>query len=225
MGLLNLDTSSTTPSFSQRRLRSRLSRLHLTMTDDLVRRLGFTAVIIIGLSITFYAFSNIFYGHKSAPVPLRTHEGGTDTSRNSYYQPNWSPPKQTTNFTASNWTFNPETDGRSYSLTEEQCDIAFPGLFTEIEQSTMSRLDRPITREELEKNEHSNSNTWAMIYDGDVSSHSSIFITPSRLRNARLAVLGAFICLIHVACQCTNFTCSYTYLKVRKYRKNEPWLS
>lgn len=164
-----LDTS---PLLGPRRLRARFSRSHLTMGDDLIRRLGVSAVILIAFTVTLYAFGNLFYNHnKSVPTFWRNGHDPSDDSRSDYFQESWTPPKQTTNFTASNWEFDPDVDGRSYSLTDEQCDIAFPGLFSEIEQSVMSRLGNPITSEDLDENVHNDSNTRAMIYDGDVSSH------------------------------------------------------
>lgn len=66
------------------------------------------------------------------------------------------------------WTFNADTDGHSYSLTEKQCDSAFPGLFAEIHASVLKRRDNHISEDELNRNDVSDSNTRAMIWEGDV---------------------------------------------------------
>lgn len=66
------------------------------------------------------------------------------------------------------WEFIVERDGDNYSLTDEQCQTAFPLLFEEIEKSVAGRRSDPITFEELNSRSVKRSMVRGMIYDGDV---------------------------------------------------------
>ncbi|KAL1998383.1 hypothetical protein VTN02DRAFT_6297 [Thermoascus thermophilus] len=62
--------------------------------------------------------------------------------------PSWSSWKNQSQ-SASSWEFLVERDGDDYGLSDEQCRIAFPKLFVEIEKSAARRKDKPITLKEL----------------------------------------------------------------------------
>ena len=47
------------------------------------------------------------------------------------------------------WHFDTERDANNYGLTSDQCDIAFPGLFKEIDTMVQRRRSKPITEAEL----------------------------------------------------------------------------
>ncbi|CAI7594397.1 unnamed protein product [Penicillium manginii] len=54
-----------------------------------------------------------------------------------------------TNTQSQAWEFHVDRDGNDHGLSEEQCRIAFPKLFGEIEQSAALRSQEPISYEEL----------------------------------------------------------------------------
>jgi len=66
------------------------------------------------------------------------------------------------------WEFVAERDGDNYGLSDEQCQIAFPKLFVEIEKSVAKRKDRPITFRELNSRKLENGMVRGVIYRGEV---------------------------------------------------------
>src|ERR1700753_1436364 len=47
------------------------------------------------------------------------------------------------------WPFDTERDANNYGLTSDQCSIAFPGLYNEIDRVVQRRRSKPITKAEL----------------------------------------------------------------------------
>lgn len=68
------------------------------------------------------------------------------------------------------WQFNTTRDERNYGMTDEQCDIAFPGLWQDIERVTsQSRRKGNITFHDLEKSAEGSEVVRVLIYDRQVS--------------------------------------------------------
>lgn len=77
-----------------------------------------------------------------------------------------------------NWAFNVTRDQDDYGLTAEQCQIAFPKLFVEIDRSVEMRREKPITPKEFETNvKVKDAMVRAMIYQGEVRSTSQSIVT------------------------------------------------
>lgn len=70
---------------------------------------------------------------------------------------------------ASDWRFVVERDGDNYGLTDEQCETAFPKLYSEIEKSVARRASNPITFEELDSRKMGANTVRGLVYNGDVS--------------------------------------------------------
>ncbi|KAI9698837.1 MAG: hypothetical protein M1820_007344 [Bogoriella megaspora] len=66
--------------------------------------------------------------------------------------------------TASKWKFDPARDRFNYSLSDGQCEEAFPDYFYEIERAAAYYEDRPITKEDVDIKERM-SVVRATIYD------------------------------------------------------------
>jgi hypothetical protein len=71
----------------------------------------------------------------------------------------------------SSWEFNVEHDGHYHGLSEEQCRIAFPKLFSEVDKSTELRQDKHITFEELDSRNVEEGMVRGIIEKGEVSLH------------------------------------------------------
>lgn len=67
------------------------------------------------------------------------------------------------------WDYHRDRD--NLLLSQEQCDLAFPGLFADIERARASREGRPITLQELDSITPKNGYVRAMIYDQQVGPH------------------------------------------------------
>lgn len=69
------------------------------------------------------------------------------------------------------WTFNPLRDEKNYGMTNEQCDLAFPGLFDEIGQSIefyQSQDNGRISRQYLDAQDWQPGSTHVIIYNKEV---------------------------------------------------------
>lgn len=69
----------------------------------------------------------------------------------------------------SSWHFETERDANSYGLTSDQCDIAFPGLFKEIDTMVQRRRSKPITEEELTRKKWPAGTIRVLVWDQQVS--------------------------------------------------------
>jgi hypothetical protein len=58
--------------------------------------------------------------------------------------PAWNsgPSSPTTLPPVARWTFNSDRDERNFGLTEEQCSVAFPNFYTEIDRAVQYRKDK-----------------------------------------------------------------------------------
>lgn len=65
-----------------------------------------------------------------------------------------------------NWIYIPQRDANNYGLTNQQCDIAFPGYFDELLRAKVHRKGNRIEREELD--EWLPNSIRVMIYDQEV---------------------------------------------------------
>ncbi|PYH47966.1 DUF821 domain protein [Aspergillus saccharolyticus JOP 1030-1] len=66
------------------------------------------------------------------------------------------------------WEFQVERDGNNYGLTRQQCRAAFPKLFVEIDNSTATRGDNPITLKELDAIEIADGMVRGVIENGEL---------------------------------------------------------
>jgi hypothetical protein len=86
------------------------------------------------------------------------------------------PSVSSTTETHKEWKFNATRDSRAYGLTTEQCESAFPGLFTEIERAVAYRKSvGQISPEDIDISSRDNGCVQAMIVDQQVR---AIFIFP-----------------------------------------------
>ncbi|RAL13477.1 DUF821 domain protein [Aspergillus homomorphus CBS 101889] len=96
-----------------------------------------TAAVLSLIITTFLVFSTQ-YSTSVAKYALKTS-----------LKPGYCPHVEWNN--SSDWEFHVERDGNNYGLTAQQCRAAFPKLFVEIDKSTATRKDNPITFDELDK--------------------------------------------------------------------------
>lgn len=71
------------------------------------------------------------------------------------------------------WQFVVERDGNNHGLSEDQCRIAFPRLFAEIDKSSSLRLDQRISYSELDSRTVDNGMVRGIIDQGQVSAAST----------------------------------------------------
>jgi hypothetical protein len=80
-----------------------------------------------------------------------------------------SPHCTSTNHTAADWEFEVQRDGDNHGLSDEQCRIAFPKLFIEIEKTAALRKERQITFKEVDDVVVEDGMVRAAIWNGEVS--------------------------------------------------------
>lgn len=88
------------------------------------------------------------------------------------------PPAQSQKDENDTWEFIASRDGDNYGLSDEQCQIAFPRLFVEIDKSVALRADanNPITWKELNTRKVGDGLVRAIIDRGEVSLLSFSFL-------------------------------------------------
>ncbi|KAK4502783.1 hypothetical protein PRZ48_006209 [Zasmidium cellare] len=91
------------------------------------------------------------------------------------------------------WHFDYKRDGRNYGLSEEQCDIAFPGLYKEIDRAVAHRLDKwgKITPDEVEVEWRGDGIVRAMIHDNQLYIVDPHAVTDHNHRPRTIATLNA----------------------------------
>lgn len=72
------------------------------------------------------------------------------------------------------WEFVVGRDGQNHGLSEEQCRIAFPKLYVEIDKSTLLKQETPISFKELDSREVEDGMVRGIIDQGEVSYRSEI---------------------------------------------------
>lgn len=81
------------------------------------------------------------------------------------------------------WIFDPARDANNHGLSEEQCRIAFPKLFVEIDKSANERWNRTISYKEIDSIEIGDGMVRAVVYNGEVCSRSLLLPLLSRRVN------------------------------------------
>ena len=66
------------------------------------------------------------------------------------------------------WKFDWQRDGTKYGLSESQCDVAFPGLWKDIELALEHRKGENVTIQELDDSMEGEGAIRCMVYDGEV---------------------------------------------------------
>ena len=66
----------------------------------------------------------------------------------------------------SSWSWDPKRDANNYGLSDEQCDIAFPKLYTDIEIMTARFKGDPITKQDVARS--ADDTIHALIHEGDL---------------------------------------------------------
>lgn len=66
------------------------------------------------------------------------------------------------------WEFDVEGDANNYGLTDEQCGLAFPKLFLELESSQAKRKGSPITLKEFDSREVTDGMVRGFVHNGEV---------------------------------------------------------
>ncbi|KAG4030997.1 hypothetical protein MFRU_010g01230 [Monilinia fructicola] len=84
-------------------------------------------------------------------------------------------------------TWNYTRDYRNLVLTQRQCDLAFPGLFEEVERPVQLRREKKVTRRELDETPRLNGFIRAMIFDQQLY----ILDTSGQIYSRGLATLHA----------------------------------
>jgi hypothetical protein len=74
-----------------------------------------------------------------------------------------------TNTLPASWHFDTERDANNYGLTSDQCDIAFPDLFKEIDKVVQRRRSKPITKAELTREKWPAGTIRVLVWDQQVS--------------------------------------------------------
>lgn len=72
------------------------------------------------------------------------------------------------------WEFDVQHDGHNHGLSEEQCRIAFPKLFGEIEKSAEMRQNKHITFQDLDSRNVEEGMVRGIIENGEVGLRSRI---------------------------------------------------
>ena len=67
------------------------------------------------------------------------------------------------------WAFDWKRDGFKYGLSESQCDVAFPGLWQDLDTALDTRNGANVTMEELDDSMEGEGAIRCMILDGQVS--------------------------------------------------------
>lgn len=71
------------------------------------------------------------------------------------------------------WEFIVGRDGQNHGLSEEQCRIAFPKLYAEIDKSVLLKQEKHITYKELDSRDVEEGMVRGIIDQGEVSDCSS----------------------------------------------------
>lgn len=68
------------------------------------------------------------------------------------------------------WEFVVDRDGENYGLSEEQCQIAFPKLFYEVDKSAAAREKKKIAWKEVDNTVIEDGMVRALVHQGEVFS-------------------------------------------------------
>lgn len=112
---------------------------------------GLLTVFYAGISSTRRSESNVF---KTTATLLQTAKRPFATD------------KQDT--TTTKWTFNATRDADNLGLSEDQCDIAFPKQYTDIQNNVANLTANPITLSDLDIQDGQDERIRAMIYNGEL---------------------------------------------------------
>ncbi|KXT11753.1 hypothetical protein AC579_1650 [Pseudocercospora musae] len=95
--------------------------------------------------------------------------------------------------TKSGWQFDYKRDGKNYGLSEEQCNVAFPELYKEIDRAVEHRKERwgEITPDEVEVEWRGDGIVRAMIHDNQLYVIDPHAVTDHNHRPRTLATLHA----------------------------------
>ena len=112
---------------------------------------GLLTVFYTGISSSRRSESNVF---RTAATLLQTADGPSPTG------------KQKT--TTTKWTFNATRDADNLGLSDDQCDIAFPKQYTDIQNNVANLSANPITLSDLDIQDGQDERIRAMIYNGEL---------------------------------------------------------
>lgn len=122
----------------------------------------------------------LFYTSRYASYPsLPPSRSSWEPTRN--YHPNNGAFDGTWNFTR---------DARNLLLNHDQCDLAFPRLFQEIDRPVSNRRSRPITLKEIEGIQPMNGYIRAMIYDQQVNESKALTEYHELLTTVKLYIIA-----------------------------------
>lgn len=85
------------------------------------------------------------------------------------------------------WEFVAERDALNHGLSDEQCRLAFPKLFVEVDKTASLKQDMRITYKDLDSREVENGMVRAIVDQGQVSP-SRLACFPLTMRNISLAI-------------------------------------
>lgn len=86
-----------------------------------------------------------------------------------------------------NWQYQYGRDDKNEGLDEEQCILAFPGLFEDVHRAVTHRKDNPITSGDLDNMKLYPGMARAMIFNGEVRTYAPVsLVTPENLQESAL---------------------------------------
>lgn len=120
-----------------------------------------TLFILIAAALVFFTiigesdYSPVYVDDYESQKPVKDKSGG----RVAYFPPS-----------SSGWEFNHRRDAQNYGLSEEQCNVAFPELYKEIDRAVQHRKDKwgKITPDETEVAWRGDGIVKAMIHDNQL---------------------------------------------------------
>lgn len=143
-----------------------------------------TAFVLIAAALVFFTtigtsdYASVYIDEYEPQPPVR----GAGGDRIAYFPPS-----------SSGWEFDYRRDARDYGLSEEQCNVAFPGLYKEIDRAVQHRKDKwgKITPDETEVAWRGDGIVKAMIHDNQLYVIDPHFVTDHNHRPRALATLHA----------------------------------
>jgi hypothetical protein len=128
------------------------------MKTWVLNRRGYTFCASAALLLFIFAFTTLFYYPDVDPIPSTSDSRFYYSDKEPWEEspivsspsapestpPSWnggvnSPP---TRPPVGGWTFDPVLDERNFGLSEEQCSVAFPGFYAEVDRAIKYRKDK-----------------------------------------------------------------------------------
>lgn len=119
-------------------------------------------------ALALYGLLAIFYTLRPTSIrglEVSNRESNNATLRQTAIRP---PTKDKQEITTTEWTFNATRDGDNLGLSEEQCNLAFPKQYADIQNNVANLTSKPITRSDLDTQDQHDNRIRAIIYNGEL---------------------------------------------------------